>query len=554
MTKNLTKKLIGEAMRQDFWLFLNYGFGAKFYCETKRDEDWLDSTVHENLANWFQKHVEEWESWRRAGIRKTKKLLVCIPRGFGKSTAITAAGSCWLHLRNPELVTLISSYGEERSAAFLGVIKSVFEGKSSFGWWNDVYGSWEPTDGREWKVTSIVHAMRKHTETRDPSFEITSINKGATGGRPDVFILDDPISEDKIGEDPNHVDKAVRHFRSMEFAVKTNGLWIVALTRKTDADVASAIMSADGVKSFAETGMRPKDVQEVETGVWDVFFMSARDPLGKPTLPRVWTDDKLNEVERVNPLRFAAELMNEPAEGRHAPLKKEFVDKLYINYDQIPPDLRYSVHIDTAFKEREKVARGDDNVIALVGHSTDGSGIVYFLDALVSNRWNSEQFLEQLVGLYQRLKMQGKRPFAMTDENVGGGKQGLFEQAVQSHFHAVGMSAPQITFVTRTKASKESRIRISMDYWLMGKVRLVRGHLGIDKLAHQMIRYGIVPFDDVAEAFSDCFMPGVYVPEKRMKGQVDNTVAMKRPLDDYIYPRREKKKDDELSIMSPWWN
>lgn len=548
------RNVLAEAMREDFWLFLKYGFGAETYCKARPDEDWLDEAVHRPLCDWFDKSVKEWERRRASGERRPMKLLACIPRGFGKSTLITAAGGIWLHLRNPELVTLISSYGEDRSTAFLGVIKNVFEGKSTFGWWRDVYGSWEPDQGREWKVESIVHSARRHPETRDPSFEVTSINKGATGGRPDVFMLDDPISEDKIGEDPNHVVKAVRHFRSMEFAIKTNGLWVVCLTRKMDADVAGSILMEDGVEEFAETGMRPRDFEYRMGGPWRVFFMSARDGLGEPVLPRVWPEARLQEVERTNPIRFASELMNMPAEGQHMMLKPEDVSRLWVEREALPTNLRISIHCDTAFKTKERMAKGDESVIAVVGHTMDGSGLVYFLEARASNRWSSEKFFDELVAIVQRVKKEYGWPFVITDEKEIAGKEGLFEPALASHFHAVGLPVPRLIQIARGGIKKETRVRLAADYWLAKKVRLVHGAEGMSKLVHQMVRYGVTDHDDVADAFADAFSDGVYVPERRAQGGEDlHRIRLHRPLDHLLYGRHEDKEQAD-KVFVPWFN
>lgn len=562
MTGDAKKVIARGALLDSFWLFLLYGFGAKFWCAAKSDDNWLDPAVHKRMADYFERHVKEWEEWRRRGVRKAKKIAFFVPRGYAKSTEITEAGSLWVALRNPDLVEVISSYGIEKSRDFLGVIKTVMEGRAAYGWWKDLYGSWEPYDSRQWTIESITHGRRTAVETRDPSVEVTSISKGATGSRPDAFFYDDPTSEDKIAKEEDHVRKGVAHFRSMRYAIKSNGLWVVCATRYRDYDVPGVILSEQGVAEFAPTGCRPRKDDYKEGGEWNVYFLAARDAEGASTLPGVYPPEVLDEMEKDDPVTFAAQMMNAPSEGRHSLITDEDVHKLWVLPEEIQGrDLRITIHLDTAFKTLERVESGDDNVIGVVGHSRSGDGLLYFLEARVSNSWNSEEFFDELVALLQRLKRERKWPYAITDERETGGKEGLFTQVLQSRCAAVGLPAPRLITISRAGTKKEVRVRLAADYWRQGVVRLVRGSPGIEKLAKQMVKYHYAPHDDVADAFADAFHEEVYFPERVMAHIDEGGVVARRPLDDRLYGgrtlgeyrRRTRDEIREEQVEEPWY-
>lgn len=530
------RKLIARgALIDSFWLFFQYGFGAKFYCQGNPADAWVNRRVHKRICDWFEWHVKDWEQTRAQGIRKPKKLLFLLPRGYGKSTLVTAAGSLWVHLRNPDLTQTISSYGIEKSRDFLGVIKTSMEGRSNYGWWKDLWGSWEPFDSRQWTIESVTHSMRKAVEIRDPSIDVTSITKGGTGTRPDFFVLDDPTSEEKIAKEEDHIKKGVKHLQSMRFAVKSNGLWVVDATRYRDGDVPAEIMNQQGVKAFAEGGMEPRREDYNLGGEWEVFFLSARDARGDSTLPNVYPNDVLDAMEKEDPTGFAAQMMNMPAEGKHSLLTKEDIDKLWVLPESLEGmDLRITIHLDTAFKTLERTQEGDDNVIAVVGHSRSGDGQIYMLDAKVSNAWTSEDFFDELVALLQRLKRDRKWPYCITDERETGGKEGLFGKVLQARCSAVGMPMPRLIQISRAGTRKEVRIRMAADYWRQGKVRLLKGNPGIEKLAMQMRKFGFMEHDDVADAFADAFAEELYFSERVAANIGEGGVVTRRPMDNYL--------------------
>lgn len=541
----LARRVVAEACRRNFYLFARLACGFRFYCQARPDDAWFVDRIHKPLCDWLQAHVEDWEESRRQKIRKPKKILICIPRGYGKTT-LMAAFQLWLHVRQSELSTSISSYDEAKSIDLLRVIQSFMSGATGYGWFKELYGGWEPVgEERVWRKEACTHMHRKDASIRDPSFFTTSVVIGLTGFRPDVFLLDDPIVEEKLVKETNWVEKARKHLDAVRPAIKTNGLWLVCLTRYRDDDVASKILMDEKVESFARTGMRPREDDFRLGGPWNVFFMSARDLFGNPTLPEVWPEEELKRYETEDPAGFSAQMMNYPAEGQHMPVRREHIERLWVHDHEVPwNELRYSVHIDTAFKDREKTAKGDYSSIQVWGHFRDGSGRVAFRGAWQDQRWNIHEFTEKLVAVLKGL-YPDCWPFVVTDDRETGGHAGSYEQFLQGACYRAGLPCPPYMPITRS-TKKSERIRTAAFAWVQGKVMLPRQAPGVDDLKSQMLRIDVSAHDDLADPAADVFHPEVYVPER---GPSREPEAIVRPYDALMCEDPAKWRDDEIRLV-----
>ena len=158
--------LLRDACPKDFWTFFLYAFGAGANPKGKR---WIDHTVHEPLARWFEGHVLEWHNARKKGVGKQKHLAVVVHREIGKTTMITEAGQLWLHLLDPELSSYTGSERLELSMKMLGAIKGVMDGSDPYALFSRLYGNWS-TEARSWTGKDVIHAAKKNTSRTDPSF------------------------------------------------------------------------------------------------------------------------------------------------------------------------------------------------------------------------------------------------------------------------------------------------------------------------------------------------------------------------------------------------
>ncbi len=494
---------------------------------------WLSERIHKPMCDWFERHVKEWLVSRAAGAVAQKNLMIIIPREFGKTTLITRAGLLWLHLQDPELSVYIGSENLEKAADFLGPIPNILNGADAYQKFTQTYGNWYSKD-RVWRSDKIVHALKRAISVPEPSFGAWGVATGLTGVHPDVLCFDDPNSYEKQEKDSDWFNAVNRHVASLIPVLKGNGLRIFIGTRYHDGDHLGAQLRKHGAATVS--GMKCPDVDVREDGIWHLFWLDARDAAGAPTYPEVWTDAKLKEYEREHELQYWAQMRNAPHNSQHVPLQRWQVEQCWVDKKNVPTNLRITVHVDTAFKTRERLGRGDESVIVVMGHARDGSGDVYYLEGYGSDSWRAEDFNSRLVQILQRYWRMGRFPSHLTDELEGMGKTGTWELTLQSWCSAGGIPMPPFLPIQRSMRNKKyKRLVEAASYWVDGHVKLVRESPGVEQLVSQMLKIGTSAHDDWADAAADAFQKGVYMPMRPMlhSGETSDIV---RPYDDELQP------------------
>jgi hypothetical protein len=537
------RELWADICRRNFWWFLQIAWGAHFYMESHPNEQWLTSRVHKPICDWFQTHVEQWEQNRAEGKKVRTKLAIIIPRSFGKTVTFTKAGSLWAHVRNPDLASYIGSEVLTKAIDFLRPIKTVMEGSDPHSWFAWLYGVWFSPE-RLWTHGAVVHGARRVTSRSEPSFGTWGVEGGITGAHPDWGILDDPLSEEKIKESGGWLSTVNQSVAALRPAFRTDSLFMFSLTRYRDNDVAGTYLKLEGVKSWHGHPPTNTDFTIREDGEWDVYFLQAYNADGSAVLPEVWPISELRPYEKHHPAVFAAQMMNEPGSGEHMELTVEQVAQLWVDEKDVPPNLKLTLHLDTAFKTNKTRGTGDESVYELWGHDPRGNGDVYYLEGDGSHDWRIEQFTDRIIILAQKLKQKGKRIYLMTDDKEMGGKAGTWIQWLKSQFHGAGLVMPPLLQLTRQGANKIVRMREAAGFWVDGHVRLIRGSPGSEKLVHQMVRLGISAHDDWADAAADVFAEEVYRPMLNPSKRTQDRGAIPRQPGDDLLGRWGNRADE----------
>lgn len=486
-------------------------WGARAYMAAHPNDRWLTERLHKPICDWLQGHVEEWERWRKKGIKQRKKLALVIPRNFGKTVICTKALSLWAHVRNPDLATAIGSEVVTKAQDFLSPIRSLLDGSDPYGWFPWLYGNWYNPD-LPWNAGTMVHGARKTVGRSEPSFTTFGIEGGQTGKHPDWGVIDDPLSEEKLRDAGTWIQTVNTAIAALRPAFRTDSFFVLALTRYRDNDVIGTHVAADGVRSW--TGMPTNDakLKPRPDGEWDVYFLQSYDESGESIFPEMWPTPQLKSYEASRPVEFASQMMNEPGSGEHMPLTSEQIDQMWINRVDLPSQLRLTIHTDTALKSDATMGRGDETVIQVWGHDPRGNGDVYFLEGYGSNKWRIEDFLDKLVALVQGYRNRGRRIICMTDDKQMMGKSGTYTNLLTSWFNGAGLPCPPLIELVRQGTRKVNRIREAAGFWVDGHVKLVRDAPGVDILIRQMLRIGVSAHDDWADAAADVFADRVYRP------------------------------------------
>jgi len=537
--------------RDNLWSFAQIAWGVEFYMADNPQDRWMTRRVHGPIIDWLQEHVERWERRRRRGKKRRTKLAVIVPRGFGKTVSVSKIMNLWTMVRDPNLSNYLGSEVVTKAEDFLKPIKDVMTGSDPYGYFSWLYGNWivSRTDpSRKWSTGSVIHAARRNTAKTEPSFGTWGIEGGITGHHPDIGILDDPLSEEKIKDSGVWIATVNQSFAALRPAFRSDSLFILVCTRYRDNDCAGTYLKREGIRTW--TGMPCTDSRLTisKDGEWDVYFLQARDKSGASILPEVHPTAELNAYEKSLPGEFAAQMMNEPGVGEHMALTSEQIDSMYMDRDDLPGALTYTIHCDTAFKDLKQRGRGDESVIIVFGHDPRGNGRVYYIEGYGSDRWRLEDFNDKLVEIVGRYRDKRADISCITDEREVGGKGGSWEVLIRAWHTRAGIRCPRIRVLPRGNTRKIRRIQEAAGYWVDGNVKLVRGAPGVQHLVNQMVRLGIVGHDDWADAASDCFHPDVYRP-MLISDSNDEGAVPKIPGDDLLKGFRKPKTDDEVRFV-----
>lgn len=505
--------------RRNLWAFFLYAFGAARNPKGKR---WIEDDVHRPLADWFQRHADEWLAQRRhpGAPRQQKHLAVLVHREVGKTTMISQAAQLWLHLRDPELSSYSGAESLRLAASILHSIKAVMDGSDPYALFMPLYGSWFGAS-RTWTGDTVTHAARRNVARKDPSFGTFAVETSILGAHPDAIFYDDPISYERLKSDTHWLEAVNSQVTSLYPVIQADGLVVWVGTRYDDADHFGVAFEQEGIASIE--GIASDSLRVTEGGLWHVYFLAGRDGNGQPTTAKVWPEERLLNYQRRDPLRYAAQVMNDPAISELNPITREQLQQCVVPQDRVPWNaLRFAITTDTAFWDgfRRSASQKDETVFLIWGYPRDGSGDVYFVEGYGSTLWRAEDFARQLVTAVQRYRRQGRRIFAITDELTVAGKKGAWKLSLQNFFNDVNEPMPVLHELSRGPQHKQGRLVSAASFWVDGHVRVVDRAPGAERLLQQMARIGQYSVNpririDWADAAADAFSPALYQPMRR---------------------------------------
>jgi len=496
---------------EHFWPFFLHAWGT-LHGPHARDW-WIDrQEVAEPLAWWLEQQARTWLASRAEHKKLIHHIAVIVTREFGKTTMLQA-WFLWLHLQDPNLSTYIGGEKESLASDSLLAIRAVLGGSDRHAQFAKMYGDWLGSEGIQ-RRESITHNVRSTTTRRDPSFGVWGVESGLTGRHPDAAALDDPNTYERQQAQGNWFDIVTLHCASLTPVIRVDGLFALWGTPYADNDHLAKTLRRDGIASI--TGLPMHDFTPRANGAWHVFHFPGRTRSGRPTVPNVWSEARMNAFELENPDRYAAQVLLRPEISERNPLTLEQIQDCMVDEKDIPMNfLRYTLHFDTAFKDSFR-RDGDESVFVVWGHMRDGSGEVVYIEGHGSSLWRGEEFYREVVRLLQRYRRMGRKIVAITDE-VSPGKRQTGRMMLESQCNGAGISRPGewIEIARGGKKKLEQRIIPAATMWADGYVKLVRTAPGLDKLVAQMSRIGRSDLDDWADASADVFNPSVYRRQRR---------------------------------------
>lgn len=548
--------------------FCKHVWGVEHYLDAHPETPrWYYEPIHNKFLDWLQKHLLEWRAASRAGrTAELKQLAVILPRGFGKTVLASKAAQLWLHVGEPDLSTLFLSATEGLSEDILKAIQAVMSGEDKASWFTWLFGNWR-YGAKVWSRNNVIHPYRKAVNLSEPSFDVASIDTGATGYHHRVWVIDDPLTANKLREGKEaHLRNAQTATNACYNAIQSNGLMMMVLTRYLDGDVAGRQLRDGGVRSWDGMPCVMNNVSEKVKwgrGTWDVFFWQTEEEYsGEPTHPILWTREKIAAHKRRDPEDFACQQQNNPGSIELAPLTEQVCAHYFLDYRDAEFAVSFedaTLHIDTAFKTTNTIRSGDYSVIVPYLHDARRNGIIY-LDTdllMASNEMTEEQFNQTLIKTCINLRRRSIRVRAITDEKEPGGKVGTYKNRIVALMRAAGFSGFQLNQFQQfgRTVNKKARIRTGAGHIAEGYVRFLlhkddKGEFIVPpvlrELIRQFCRIDVVDHDDLADAATDGFTEGIWRRPISITGSDPQNSVIHNPGDDILKSFGKRMTDAEL--------
>ncbi len=572
---------------KSLWYFVNNAWGAKSFLKTHPAEpQWLYDPIHLPYTCWLQEHLLEWNRRALARIPEQYKIACVLPRGYGK-TVCEKSAILWLHLLDGDMTSLIQSAGDKLGSDILGSMTAVMQGEDHDSWFAWLYGDWVQ-GAKDKSKSQINHGYRRAHNIGEPSLDTSSANVGSTGYHPRSIFWDDPLEANKIRDGRDAYLRAQHAgVKASKNSLHRNGLLVFTLTRYLDDDIAGRHFREEGVATW--TGMDCPhmalfDKVPFGKGRWHVFFYQTEDEqTGQPTHPYLWTEKTIAEAKSIDAEDFACQQQNNPGAGEHAPLVEAQIPWLYMSYQDFNWDVNIewaTIHIDTAFKNKENMGRGDDSAIVVWLKDARNNGVLYLdtQNLRASNEWREEDFNKELVRVIANLRRRGIWIRAITDEKEPGGKEGAYKNRLLGVMRIAGVPFGEEQFIqlNRTK-DKRARIRTAVGHWSEGYARILldKGHCDcppaeydpirnaykpricphfivppvVKRLIYQIVKVDTTQHDDLADAAADGFASMLWRPPDVSPGTPQEGTVPRRPWDEDLKGLGGPMSNEELLAM-----
>jgi phage terminase large subunit-like protein len=317
--------------------------------------DWLTPEIHIPLC----RLLEDYET--------NTRLLVCIPRGWLKTTLASIAYPMWRAVRNPNIRCLLAQNTVTNAIAKLRSIDGHFKDNKLF---QTLWPELMPTKDCVWRSDAM--CVRRTETYPEATFEAAGIRTQVTSRHYNLINEDDTVAPDlsdlgveNLAPTKEDIDQAIGWHRLVS-PLLTNPSTdqnLVIGTRWFERDLISWIQESQ--KNYKTYVRSCKEDAEGNP-----------DPDGRLTYPSRFSQPVLDELEHaMGPYMYSCLYLNTPMRSSDMIFKLEW----FKYYETPPRDLLVYTTVDPAGDpEQSKGAKNDYNVVASVGKSLT-TGQLYLL-------------------------------------------------------------------------------------------------------------------------------------------------------------------------------
>jgi predicted phage terminase large subunit-like protein len=236
-----------------------------------------------------------------ASLKKAEECgrgLFLLPRGHLKSTEITIAYTIQRILKNPNVRVLITNALLDNSKGFLREIKSHFEKNERL---KALYGEYQNSD-EKWSESQII-VKKRTTFSKEPTVQITSVDKSVVSQHYDLIVADDLVTRDSISTKEQRA-KLVKYYKDLLDLLEPGGTLLVIGTRWHYDDLYGWLLRQDGPR--------------------ETLIRRVLNEKGKPIFPQKFSDEHIARLKsEKGAYEFNAQYNNDPVSEADADFKRE---------------------------------------------------------------------------------------------------------------------------------------------------------------------------------------------------------------------------------------
>ena len=540
--------------RHDYVSFMEYVLGIDcLYTREPEVRSYL-TEVGSEIVYWLQ---TRWDTVKVNGEdqlrqKSPRKLLVVVPRKTFKTSGVSQVAPVFAAINDPNIVCgIMSSSYEKLAVPIADAIRAHFSGKSAGSRIRELYGSFE---GPKWSGTSFTISQRT-AALRDHTVSAYGVRQGAVGHHFDLFILDDPVTNEAMMNDSDWLNRSWKSWIDLQATLNPNSLVIVVMTRYHDDDLVGRIARGEIRRAAMKSnkGREPEDwdpdnpaclMKYGPLAGWKVIYKQAIENLDEDgeryLFPNIWPPERIETVRRgrvegqyaededadeYSELFFWCQRMNQPFKRKDNPIKEVHIEAALGTPErwsiaQAPRTGWVDIHCDFAFKNAEAyMKQSGDFTVAHVVSKLDG--YVWRINGY-RGKPTQDQFADELLKLayWARNEWNARVRFLSYDRLTGQGSgDRSTEMWLQNLFRAhPSLNMPTVMEITRSK-KKEASILGTAWAWQEGWVRLCKEAPYNDPLVYQMSRIGYTAHDDDADAFACSFHKDMYKVAKMVESE-----------------------------------
>lgn len=405
-------------------------------------------------------------------FRKSRRVIVILPRDWFKSTICSIAYPIWRAIKNPNVRILVTQNTFSNACKKLQSIKMIFEKNELFRY---LYPEILPTDCGPWsKECLTVNRTAAHPEG---TFEAAGTGTAVTSRHYDLIIEDDTVSPEKAAlkgelQQPTQleIEKAIGWHRVAYPLLlhPTRSQRLVVGTRWAVNDLIGWIL-----KNSPEFELMTRSARENGKAVWDRF-----------------DDEVLTQLEaKAGPYMFKALYLNEPTDALNQVFKRNWI-RYYQTLPKSKSKLLYCTSVDPAAEDIDGTSDPDYNVVVTTCLNViDGHIYVTKIDR---RRMNPGELVDAIMAHNREF-----HPLVVKIEGIA--YQRTLCYWLQKRMDKLGEQFYVQAIKSHGSFSKEDRIRAVQPFFNAGFVHITTA---MEELERELLSFPRGAHDDILDALS----------------------------------------------------